>query len=336
MIDPATPLPTRSLGRFGPSVAALGLGCMGMSDFYGSAAERDDAQSIDTLHAALDAGVTLLNTGDLYGAGHNEMLLGRALAGRRSQAVLSVKTGVLRGPRGEFLGLDGRPASIKAFCAFSLKRLGVEVIDLYQPARVDPAVPVEDTVGAIADLIAAGHVRYLGVSEMNTAQLRRAHAVHPVAALEVEYSLGSREVEDSVLPVARELGIGIVAYGALSRGLLGGSVEHTPQAWDYRAHLPRFQGENLAHNLGKVAGLQALATGLGCTAAQLAIAWLLSRGDDLVPLVGTTRPHRLLENLKALDLALDDATRGELDRLFPPGALAGTRYPAEQMALVAG
>jgi len=326
----------RPMGRAGLKLSPIGLGCMGMSDFYGSADSRDDARSIDTIHAALDAGVTFFNTGDLYGSGHNELLLGRALAGRRDQAVISVKTGVLRGPSGQFLGLDCRPASIKHFAAFSLRRLGVEVIDLYQAERVDPAVPLEDTVGAIADLIREGKVRHLGVSEVNAAQLRRAHAVHPVTALEIEYSLGSRGIEDEILPAARELGIGVVAYGALSRGLLTGAVKGGFDARDFRAHLPRFQGENLQHNLAKVQRLQAIAAGLGCSAAQLAIAWVLDRGDDIVALVGTTRRERLLENLGALEVKLSDAVRQELGSVFAPGALAGTRYPAEQMGSVAG
>lgn len=326
----------RVLGASGPKVAPIGLGCMGMSDFYGSAASRDDARSIDTIHAALDAGVSLFNTGDLYGSGHNEMLLGRALAGRRDRALISVKTGILRGPSGQFLGVDARPASIKNFCAMSLRRLGVEVIDIYQAARVDPAVPIEDTVGAIADLIREGKVRHLGVSELNAVQLRRAHAVHPVTALEIEYSLGSRSIEDDILPAARELGIGIVAYGALSRGLLTGAVRGGLDARDFRAHLPRFQGENLQHNLAKVQRLQAMAAALGCSAAQLAIAWVLDRGEDIVALVGTTRRERLLENLGALQVRLGDAERQELDTVFAPGALAGTRYPAEQMGSVAG
>ncbi len=325
----------RALGARGPKLSPIGLGCMGMSDFYGAPGSRDDARSIDTIHAALEAGVSLFNTGDLYGSGHNEMLLGRALAGRREQALISVKTGILRGPGGQFLGVDARPAAIKNFCAMSLRRLGVEVIDIYQAARADPAVPIEDTIGAIADLIREGKVRHVGVSELNAVQLRRAHAVHPVAALEIEYSLGSRGIEDEILPVARELGISIVAYGALSRGLLTGAVQGGFDARDFRAHLPRFQGENLQHNLVKVQRLQAMAAGLGYSAAQLAIAWVLDRGWDIVALVGTTRRERLLENLGALRLRLGDAERQELDTVFDPGALAGTRYPAEQMGSVA-
>lgn len=335
-VQPTSVTAFRSLGSAGAKVSPIGLGCMGMSDFYGTASSRDDARSIDTIHAALDAGINFFNTGDLYGSGHNEMLLGRALAGRRGQALISVKTGVLRGPSGQFLGVDARPAAIKNFCAMSLRRLGVEAIDVYQVARVDPAVPLEDTVGAISDLIREGNVMHLGVSELNAAQLRRAHAVHPVTALEIEYSLGSRGIEEEILPTARELGIGIVVYGALSRGLLSGAVQGPFDARDFRAHLPRFQGENLEHNLAKVRRLQDIAQALGCSAAQLAIAWVLDRGEDIVALVGTTHPGRLLENLGALQVRLGAAERQELDAVFAAGALAGTRYPAEQMGGVAG
>jgi aryl-alcohol dehydrogenase-like predicted oxidoreductase len=329
------PMLQRRLGSDGPKVSALGLGCMGMSDFYGSAATRDDARSIDTIHAALDAGVSLFNSGDFYGSGHNELLLGRALAGRRDRALVSVKCGVLRGPGGQFFGLDARPAAIKNFCAMSLRRLGVDHIDVYQAARVDPAVPIEDTVGAIADLIREGKVRWLGVSEANAEQLRRAHAVHPVTALEVEYSLASREIEATLLPAARELGIGIVAYGALSRGLLGGVAQGGCPPGDFRSHLPRFSGSNLAHNQALVRQLEVLAAEAGCSAAQVAFAWVLSRGDDVVALVGTTRRARLIDNLGALDVALSDDMKRQLDAVFAPGAFAGTRYPAEQMRIVA-
>jgi aryl-alcohol dehydrogenase-like predicted oxidoreductase len=329
------PLATRRLGRNGPIVSAIGLGCMGMSDFYGAPETRDDARSVDTIHAALDAGVTLFNTGDLYGSGHNEMLLGRALGARRDRALISVKTGTMRAPSGQFLGLDSRPAAIKNFCAMSLRRLGVEAIDIYQAARVDPAVPIEDTVGAIADLIREGKVRWLGLSEADATQLRRANAVHPVAALEIEYSLASRDIEAQILPTARELGVGVVAYGALSRGLLGGKIDGSFDPRDFRAHLPRFQGDNLRHNLERVRSLQAIAAELGCSAAQLAIAWVLDRGDDVVALVGTTRRERLAENLGAASLRLDGSTRQALDALFAPGAIAGTRYAADQMRVVA-
>jgi pyridoxine 4-dehydrogenase len=325
----------RTLGTAGPTVSAVGLGCMGMSDFYGSKATRNDAESRATIHAALEAGVTLFNTADFYGTGHNEWLLGQALAGRREQVVLSVKCGVLRSPTGGFLGLDCRPAAVKNFAAYSLQRLGVDVIDVYQPARVDPAVPLEDTVGAVADLITEGKVRYLGVSEMSADQLRRAHAVHPVTALEIEYSLATRVIEAEILAVARALGVGIVAYGALSRGLLTDTFAPALDAEDFRAHAPRFQGENLAHNLRLVAALKSVATRVGCTVAQLAIAWVLSRGEDIVALIGTSKRTRLGENLKALTVSLRAEDIAELDALFVPGVIAGDRYDAQQMRIVA-
>jgi aryl-alcohol dehydrogenase-like predicted oxidoreductase len=325
----------RTLGKDGLRVSAIGLGCMGMSDFYGSPATRDDARSLATIHSALDAGVTLFDTADFYGSGHNELLLGRALAGRREGVVVSVKFGVLRTPGGGFGGLDGRPASVKNFAAYSLRRLGLDVIDLYQPARVDPAVPLEDTIGAIADLVREGKVRCLAVSEIGAAQLRRAHAVHPVTALQIEYSLASRGIEAEILPAARELGVGIVAYSPLCRGLLSGALEGCFAPTDFRAHAPRFQGEKLAGNLAKAGELRAIAQSLGVTPSQLAIAWVLDRGKDIAALAGTTRPDRLRENLGALALRLTDAERAALDRAFGPAAIAGERYPAAQMGLVA-
>lgn len=325
----------RTLGKLGPTVSAVGLGCMGMSDFYGSKATRNDAESLATIQAALDAGVMLFNTGDFYGTGHNELLLGRALVGRRDQVVISVKFGVLRSPVGGFLGLDCRPAAVKNFAAYSLQRLGVEVIDVYQPARVDPAVPLEDTVGAVADLVTEGKVRYLGVSEMSADQLRRANTVHPVTALEIEYSLATRVIEAEILPVARALGIGIVAYGALSRGLLTDTFDPALEAGDFRAHAPRFQGENLAQNLRLVAALKSIAARVGCTVAQLAIAWVLTRGEDIVALIGTSKRARLGENLQALAITLTVQDIAELDAVFVPGAIAGDRYDAQQMHIVA-
>ena len=325
----------RHLGHHGPAVSALGLGCMGMSDFYGSKTGRDDAESLATIAEALDRGVTLLDTGDFYGMGHNEALVGKAIAGRRDSVFLSVKFGAMRSFSGGFLGFDGRPAAVKNFAAYSLQRLGVDVIDLYQPARVDPAVPYEDTIGAVADLIREGKVRFLGISEASAEQMRRAHAVHPVAALEIEYSLATRLIEDEILPVARELGVGIVAYGALSRGLLSGTFDGTLAPGDFRAHSPRFTGENLAHNLERVAALKKIAARKGCTASQLAIAWVLSRGGDIVPIVGTAKRTRLRENLQALEVELDPSDLAELNQMFAPGAIAGDRYPEQQMRLVA-
>ena len=326
---------TRHLGAHGPVVSALGLGCMGMSDFYRSRAGRDDAESLATITEALDSGITLIDTGDFYGMGHNEALVARAIAGRRESVFLSVKFGALRSPSGAFLGFDGRPAAVKNFAAYSLQRLGVDVIDLYQPARVDPAVPYEETIGTVADLIREGKVRHLGISEVSAEQMRRAHAVHPVTALQIEYSLATRLIEGEILPAARELGVGIVAYGALSRGLLSGTFDGTLVPGDFRAHSPRFTGQNLAHNLERVAALQEIAARKGCTASQLAIAWVLARGEDIVPIVGTTKRTRLRENLQALSITLDASDLAELDQAFAPGAIAGERYPEQQMQLVA-
>ncbi|HEY0945786.1 MAG TPA: aldo/keto reductase [Opitutaceae bacterium] len=326
----------RKIGRSGLESSALGLGCMGMSDLYAHSAARDDTESIATIQAAIDAGITFLDTGDFYGCGHNEMLIARALAGgeRRQQVCLSVKFGVLRTPQGGVSGIDGRPGAVKNFAAYSLRRLGVDVIDLYQPARLDPAVPLEDTIGAIAELIKEGKVRYLGVSELNSEQLRRAHRVHPVSAIEIEYSLATRFIEQDIMPTARELGIGIVAYGALSRGLLSGTLDGKFAPNDFRAHQPRFQGGNFARNMEKVEALKAIAGRLGVTPAQIAVAWVMSRGDDIVTLIGTSKRSRLAENLRAVDLRLDAAALSELEQVFAPGAMAGERYDAQGMRLV--
>ena len=310
------------LGRDGPSVSALGLGCNGMS----MQRPQNDEESVATLQAALDAGMTLLDTGDFYGMGHNELLVGRAIKGRREQAFLSVKFGMMRSPSGAFLGLDGRPAAVKNFASYSLQRLGVEVIDLYQACRADPAVPYEETIGAIADLIKEGKVRYLGVSEVGADLLRRAHAVHPVTALEIEYSLACRFIEAEILPTARDLGIGIVAYRILADGLLSGAVTGEPVGGG-RLVPPRLQGENVKRNVASCAFLTTMAAKKGCTPAQLAMAWLLSRGDDIVPLVGMSRRSRLAENLAALDLILDTDDLTALDRAFAPGSIVGDRYP---------
>ncbi|MFB8243507.1 aldo/keto reductase [Streptomyces sp. NPDC055952] len=326
---------TRSLGTTGPRVSALGLGCMGMSALYG---EADRAESVATIHAALEAGVTLLDTGDFYGMGHNEMLIGEALraapAARREQALVSVKFGALRGPDGSWSGHDGRPAAVKNFAAYSLQRLGVDHIDVYRLARLDPDVPVEETVGAVAELVDAGYVRHIGLSEVGAATVRRAAATAPISDLQIEYSLISRGIEPEILPTTRELGIGITAYGVLSRGLISGHFTADRQLGpgDFRAVSPRFQGDNLRHNLALVEALREIAGQKGVSVAQIAIAWVLSRGEDIVPLVGARRRDRLDEALGALDVTLDDADLAAIEKAVPAGAAAGDRYPAAQMA----
>jgi aryl-alcohol dehydrogenase-like predicted oxidoreductase len=325
---------TRSLGSHGPGVSAVGLGCMGMSDLYGPA---DRAESIATIHAALDAGITLLDTGDYYGSGHNELLIREALAGRsRKDVLLSVKFGALRDPAGGWLGVDIRPAAVKNFLAYTLRRLGTDFVDIYRPGRLDPSVPIEETVGAIAEMIKAGHVRYVGLSEVGAETLRRAHAVHPIADLQIEYSLLSRGIESDILSAARALGVGVTAYGVLSRGLLGGrwSKERALAKGDIRNFLPRFHGENLERNLALVEALREVAESKGAAVAQVAIAWVLSRGDDIVPLVGARRRDRLSEALAALDLALTPQDIARLEKAVPPGAAAGDRYDARQMAVL--
>ena len=325
---------TRTLGSTGPVVSALGLGAMGMSDLYGPA---DEAEGIATIHAALDDGVSLIDTGDFYASGHNEMLIGRALKGRdRDQVAISVKFGALRGPDRSWLGVDGRPAAVKSALAYTLQRLGTDHIDVYRLARLDPNVPVEETVGAIAECIEAGWVRHVGLSEVGADTIRRAAAVHPIADLQIEYSLVSRGIEAEILPTTRELGIGITAYGVLSRGLLSGhwSPEREMSAGDFRAHSPRFQGENLQQNLRLVEALRAVAEANGATVAQAAIAWVLSRGEDIVPLVGARRPDRLAEALGALDLDLTADDLAAIEAAVPAEAVAGTRYDAQQMAFL--
>ncbi|WP_030314836.1 aldo/keto reductase [Streptomyces sp. NRRL B-3229] len=325
---------TRTLGTTGPQVSALGLGCMGMSPMYG---DVDRKESIATIHAALEAGVTLLDTGDFYAMGHNEMLVGEALraapAARREQALLSVKFGALRGPGGEWTGYDGRPAAVKNFAAYSLQRLGVDHIDVYRIARLDPDVPIEETVGAIAELIEQGYVRHVGLSEVGAETIRRAAATAPVSDLQIEYALISRGIEEEVLPTTRELGISITAYGVLSRGLISGhfSADRQLAANDFRAHSPRFQDGNLQHNLNLVEALRKIAEQKGVTVAQIAIAWVLAQGEDIVPLVGARTRERLTESLGALDVVLDADDLRAIEDAVPADAAAGDRYPAAQM-----
>jgi aryl-alcohol dehydrogenase-like predicted oxidoreductase len=317
------------LGSTGPGVSALGLGCMGMSDFYGAA---DRAESVATIHAALDAGIDLLDTGDFYGMGENELLLREALKGRRDKAVISVKFGALRGPDGGWAGYDARPAAIRNFLAYTLKRLGTDHIDIYRPARLDPNVPIEDIVGAIADLIKAGHVRHIGLSEVGAATLRRAAAVHPIADLQIEYSLISRGIEHEILPACRELGIGITAYGVLSRGLISGHWgKDRGAAGDFRTGRPRFSGDNLDRNLALVEALRGVATARGLSPAQAAIAWVLAQGADIVPLIGARRRDRLAESLSALDVALTAEDIEAITRAMPAEHAAGERYDPAQM-----
>jgi aryl-alcohol dehydrogenase-like predicted oxidoreductase len=306
---------------------------MGMSGMYGPA---DEAESIATIHAALDAGITLLDTGDFYGMGHNELLIREALRGRAREGVqISVKFGALRDPGNGWGGYDARPAAVKNFLAYSLRRLGTEYIDIYRPARLDPNVPIEETIGAIAEMVQAGYVRQIGLSEVGAETIRRAHAVHPIVDLQIEYSLFSRGIEAAILPACRELGIGITAYGVLSRGLLGGHWSRTQaNASDFRAFSPRFQDENLDQNLALVEALRAIAEEKGATVAQTAIGWVLARGEDIVPLVGARRRERLSEALGALDLTFSDAEMARIEQAVPAGAVAGDRYNTHQMAML--
>jgi aryl-alcohol dehydrogenase-like predicted oxidoreductase len=325
---------TRQLGRSGLPVSALGLGCMGMSGMYGPS---DRAESIATIHAALEAGITLLDTGDFYGVGHNELLIAEAMKGkRREDAMISVKFGALRSPDGGLLGYDARPAAVKNFLAHSLTRLGTDYIDIYRPARLDPNVPIEETVGAIADMVKAGYVRHIGLSEVGPETIRRAAAVHPIVDLQIEYSLISRGLEDAILPVTRELGIGITAYGVLSRGLISGhwSADRENAKSDFRAHSPRFSGDNLEHNLALVEALRTIAAAKGVSVAQIAIAWVAAQGDDIVPLVGARRRDRLSEALGALDVKLDAGDLAAIEAAVPLGAARGSRYAEAQMVML--
>ncbi|MEQ7873024.1 aldo/keto reductase [Sphingomonas sp. ASV193] len=322
---------TRTLGTNGPTVSAIGLGCMGMSEFYG---HGDDAESVRVIHQAIDEGVFFLDTADMYGVGRNEELVGRAIADRRDKVFLATKFGNVRGPNGEFQGVKGDPAYVRSACEASLKRLGVDTIDLYYQHRVDPKTPIEDTVGEMARLKEEGKVRFLGLSEAAPQTIRKAHAVHPITALQTELSLWSRDAEEEILPTVRELGIGFVAYSPLGRGFLTGqfkSPDDFPDG-DYRQHHPRFSGENFQKNLKLVERVEQLAADKGVTAAQLALAWVLAQGQDIVPIPGTKHAKYLAQNIGALDVRLTADELAELDRILPPGAASGDRYQPQAMA----
>jgi aryl-alcohol dehydrogenase-like predicted oxidoreductase len=316
----------RQLGATGPRVFPIALGCMGMSGMYGPA---DDQESIATIHAAIDRGINLLDTGDFYGSGHNEMLIGRAIHGRRDRVRLSVKFGALRTPEGSWGGVDTRPVAMRNFLAYTLKRLGVDAVDIYRPSRLDAAVPIEETVGAIAEMVKAGYVRNIGLSEMGVETVRRAQSVHPICDLQIEYSLISRGPEAEIFPALQALDIGVTAYGVLSRGLLSGS---TPAAAsDFRAHLPRFSGDNRARNQRLIDELRALAQERGITPVQLAVAWVLTRSPRIVPVIGARTRAQLADMLGALDVALTAADRERIEAAMPASAVAGSRYDERQM-----
>lgn len=322
----------RQLGKTGPVIYPIGLGCMGMSGVYGQA---DVADSVATILDAIDAGVTFIDTADFYGMGDNETLLRQAFHGRgRKNIVLSLKFGAMRDPSNKMIGIDARPNSVKNFLAYSLRRLHTDYVDVYRPARVDPTVPIEDTVGAIADMVKAGYVRYIGLSEAGSETIRRANAVHPIVDLQIEYSIFSRGIEASILPTCRELGIAITAYGILSRGLLGGrwTKDRAATPDDFRNHAPRFNGKNLEHNLALVKALNSIAKEHGATVSQLAIAWVLSRGGDIFPILGARKPAQLQDALGALKVELNSEDIARIEKTVPPGSVAGDRYAAPQMA----
>ncbi len=325
---------TRRLGRQGPEVSAIGLGCMGMSDFYG---QRDPAESMATLHRALELGVTLLDTADMYGPHTNEELVGHAIRGQRNRVFLATKFGIVRDPQDPHRrGINGRPAYVRSSCEGSLRRLGVDTIDLYYQHRVDPATPIEETVGAMADLVRQGKVRYLGLSEVSAATLERACAVHPITAVQTEYSLWSRDPEVAVLAACRRLGVGFVAYSPLGRGFLTGAFQKPDDFAedDFRRFNPRFQGENFTRNLALVDQVRVLAQRKGCQPSQLALAWVLARGEDMVPIPGTKQRRYLEENIAAVEVSFTEAELAEIDAVFPPDAAAGSRYAEEMMQLV--